>query len=196
MAAHRYFRYFTYIEPVIKTPLVRTYGSLILTIFALSIFTIFAIKPTIETILILQKDLQEQKQILSALNLKSQNLNLGSKNYQTLVTQGIKQKIDASIPLSPEIGQLVNVLESHSKVPSASLAAIQFQPFTISPGEEQTLTEIPFIYNIEGSYESLLLVLGRLRSSERLVTIDNLTINKLEGGGLLMSITGKAYYLK
>lgn len=196
---HRYFRYFTYIEPIIKTPFIRTYGSLILTIMALSIFTIFALKPTIETILVLQKKLADQNEILAAINKKSQNLSLGSSNYKALLAEGQIEKINSALPFSPAVGELTKVLENAAKVPQASISAIQFQPFTIEPSSKKpslTLSEIPFTYNIEGSYQSLLTILNNLKNSARVISIDNLTFNKVEGGGLLLSITGRAYYFK
>lgn len=199
MATHRYFRYFTYIEPVMKAPLIKTYGSLILTILTLSIFTIFAIKPTIETIIILQKKLADQQQILAAVNKKSQNLSLGSNNYKTLVAQGIKEKINSQVPNSAAIGELSKSLEDSAKVPQASISAIQYQTITISPATSSatpTLMEIPFIYNIEGTYSALLTVLQNLDTGSRLITINSLNFAKLEEGNLLLSVSGKAYYLK
>ena len=196
---HRYFRYFTYIQPIIKTPFIKTYGSLILTIVALSIFTIFAIKPTIETILILQKTLNDQTEILSAINKKSQDLSLGSNNYKSLVNQGLTDKINTAVPYTPAVGELTGILETVSKVPQASISAIQFQPFTINPPSELPtfeLSEISFTINVEGSYQSLLALLNNLRNAPRLISIDNITFNKLESSGLLLSVSGKAFYLK
>lgn len=199
MATHRYYRYFTYIEPVLKAPLIRTYGSLILTILALSVFTIFAIKPTVETIILLQKKLVDQQQILAAVNEKSQNLSLGSNNYKTLVSQNTKEKVNSQVPFSPAIGELSKSLEDSARVPQASISAIQYQTFTISPATPSTtptLLEIPFIYNVEGTYLSLQTVLQNLQTGSRLITINSLNFTKIEGGSLLISVSGKAYYLK
>lgn len=192
---HRYFRYFTYIQPVIKAPFIRTYGSLILTIMALSIFTIFAIKPTVETILILQKTLNDQNEILKSITKKSQDLSLGSSNYKTLIRQGLADKINKAVPPTPSVGELTVALEDIAE--EASISAIQFQPFIItSITDSSELSEISFTYNVEGSYDSLLSVLRNLKNSSRLISIENLTFNKLESSGLLLSVSGKAYYLK
>lgn len=199
MATHRYYRYFTYIAPVIRDPIIRTYGSLILTILALSVFTIFAIKPTVETIIILQKKLIDQQQILMSTNEKSQNLSLGSNNYKTLVSQGVKEKINSKVPFSPSIGELSASLEDAARATEASISAIQYQTFTISPATSSAtpaLLEIPFIYNLEGTYPDLLMVLKNLATSSRLIAINSLKFTKIEGGGLLLSVSGKAYYLK
>ena len=195
-STNRYSRYFTYIEPITRAPIIRTYGSTILTIIALTVFIVFAIKPTVETILILQKTLSDQHQILDKLNEKSKNLSLGRKNYQAL-EESTKIKINSLVPINPEIGQVAKALENVSKVTDASISAIQFQSFTINkPLKNQTLAEIPFNFNIEGSYSAILTILSNLHSMERLISINQIAFNKLEGGRLLLSISGKAYYLK
>ena len=46
---NRRFRYYTYIQPILRSPIIKSYGLHILTIFTMIIFIIFAIKPTAET---------------------------------------------------------------------------------------------------------------------------------------------------
>lgn len=194
----RYSRYFTYIEPVIKAPLVKTYGSLLTTIIALIVFILFAIKPTIETITILQKDLSNQKDTLAKISQKTQDLTTARANYQN-IDQSIKTQIEIAVPKNSDLSKLIKSLEDASKVPQASISAIQFQPVSLEKPSttvtESKLLELNFTYNVEGRYESLKLVLDNLRKSPRLISITSLVFNKTEGGNLLMSITGKAYYL-
>lgn len=198
-ASKRNFRYFTYIEPVLKTPAVRTYGSLIFTILAMIIFIVFAIKPTIETIVLLQKDLDNQKQVLEKINQKIENLNKGRENFDK-IPQETKLRIESLLPKLPDLPGLVRVLEQ-SVPPGASISAIQFQPLAIERTSqtviEATLTEIEFTFNIEGTYDALKGTLQNLNNGARLVTIDQLTFNKVDdANGLIMSVSGKAYYLK
>ncbi|MBI4036465.1 type 4a pilus biogenesis protein PilO [Candidatus Daviesbacteria bacterium] len=192
-------RYFTYIEPVLKTPLIKTYGGIILTIAAIIIFTIFAIKPTIETILVLQKELANQEVILNQITQKSEDLTKARKNYQSL-DPNIKASIQDAVPNNPELAALTKSLENLPSGLQASISALQFQQITIEPNStsfSKRLTEVPFTYNLEGSYENLLKVLEYIKTSQRLITVDNLIFSKIEGGSnLLLSISGKAYYLK
>ena len=69
-----YSRYFTYVKPLIRLPIVRTYGATVFTIFIITIFIFFAIKPTIETILVLQKKLENSTEVLEKLQKKSKDL--------------------------------------------------------------------------------------------------------------------------
>ncbi|MBI2600633.1 type 4a pilus biogenesis protein PilO [Candidatus Daviesbacteria bacterium] len=194
-------RYFTYIKPVTKIPVIRTYGTTVITFAAMSIFLLFAIKPTIETILTLQIKLEDSREILKQVTQKAENLSLGKQNYDNLNTQ-LKTKIQSAIPGNITYTTLIQTFELSSKTYDATISAIQIQPLTIphttSTKFDNTLSEVSFTVNIEGPYEPLLKILAEIQKSPRLISIDDLIINKgsEESSNLLMSITGKAYYLR
>lgn len=198
---NKYSRYFTYIKPLTRIPLVRTYGSTIFTFVAMSIFVIFAIKPTIETIITLQKKLQDSRQVLEQVTTKAENLSVGKQNYDNL-NSDIKSKIQTSIPNGLNLTTLVSPFELSVRSFDATISAIQIQPLIIENKTATTfvnkLDEVSFTVNIEGPYEKLLQILEEIQKSPRLISIDNLMINKGAAGStnLLMSITGKAYYLR
>lgn len=194
-----YSRYFTYIKPITKIPIVRTYGSTIFTLLIIAIFIIFAIKPTVETIVILQKKLEDSKQILQKINQKTKTLSLAKQNYEKL-DPNIKSKISAAIPDTTELKSVTQTLEGVAKNHDASISALQIQPITITTKTEMsigTISEISFNFNITGEYPKLVSMLQDLKTSGRLISIDTLSLGQVsEGGGLIMSISGKAYYLK
>ncbi|TSC87558.1 MAG: Uncharacterized protein G01um10147_536 [Microgenomates group bacterium Gr01-1014_7] len=195
----RYSRYFTYIKPITKLPIIKTYGSTIFTLVIMVIFIIYAIKPTVETILVLQKKLANSTQVLEKVNQKAENLSKGKQNYDNL-DPNIKIRISSAIPDTAELKSVIQTLEQTAKKYEASISALQIQPLTIAAKEEDkvsNLAEISFIFNVEGEYAKLISILQDLKSSGRLISIDNLSLSKLsEGGGLVMSLSGKAYYLK
>lgn len=194
-----YSRYFTYIRPVTKILIIRTYGSTIFTLLITAIFIIFAIRPTIETILVLQKKLEDSNQVLQKVNLKANNLTVGKQNYENL-DPAFKSKLSSAIPDSVQLRTVIETLEQSASNNEASVSALQFQPLDIAARVKDTigaLSEIEFIFNAEGKYENLISLLQELRSSARLISIDSLSLSKItEGEGLVMSITGKAYFLK
>ncbi len=196
----RYSRYFTYIQPVLKSPIVKTYGTYTLTFFTMAIFIIFAIKPTIETIIVLQKKIEDSNLVLEKINKKSEDLSLGKQNYQAL-DPTIRQKINMAVPDTLSLKTLIQSLEQAANTNQASISALQVQPVTIESKDPNSVStalgEIEFTFNIEGSYNTLLTVLKQIQSSTRLISIENLLFNKaLDGNILLLSVTGKAYYLK
>lgn len=195
----RYFRYFTYIKPVTKIPVIRTYGTTIFTFIITAIFILFAIKPTVETILVLQKKLENYNQTLEQVNKKANDLSQGKTNLKNLDKE-TQDKIRAAIPNSLEIRSVIQTLELAAQRHEASVSALQLQPLVIEGKDEDTigtLDELTFTFNVEGAYQNLISLLQDLKRSARLISIDTLTLNKVsEGANLIMSISGKAYYLK
>lgn len=194
-----YSRYFTYIKPITKLPIIRTYGSTIFTLLIITIFIFFAIKPTIETILVLQKKLEDSNQTLKKVNQKANDLSTGKANFEKLPTN-IKSKISTAIPDIAQLRSVIQTLEQTAKRYEASVSALQIQPLVLvtkNSNQLGTLSEIAFTFNIEGDYLKLISILQDLKRSARLISIDSLSLSKLtEGAGLVMSISGKAYYIK
>lgn len=193
-----YWRYFTYIKPITRLPIVRSYGLTIFTLIIALVFILFAIKPTIETIFVLQKKLTDAESILQKVTQKANGLSLGKQNYQNL-DPAVKEKVQTAIPDNTNLKTLIQTLEQVAKIHQASVSALQIQPLTLEPKIQSvgTISEIEFTFNIEASYPSMVSFLQDLKTSSRLITIDNLSLNKLsEGSGLIMSIRGKGYYIK
>ncbi len=197
--SHRYFRYFNYIAPLTKIPIVKNYGLPIFTITILTIFILFAIKPTVETILVLQKKLTDYQQVLIKINQKAKDLSEAKKNYLSLESS-TKDKIQTSIPTAIELNSIIQILEDIALLNDASISALQIQPVTIQqPSKENKikLSEVSFTYNLEGSYDKLLNILQDVEMSQRLISLDSLIFNKIpESSNILMSVSGKAFYLK
>lgn len=194
-----YSRYFTYIRPVIRLPIVKNYGSTIFTLLTITIFIFFAIKPTVETILVLQKKLANSEEVLQKVIQKANNLSLGKKNYDNL-DQNIKNKIAAAIPDTVQLKSVIQNLEQTAKIYEASISALQIQPLVVDTKVDNqigSISEISFTFNIEGGYQNLIFLLRDLKMSSRLISIDSLSLSKVsEGTGLIMSLSGKAYYIK
>ncbi|MBI2019299.1 type 4a pilus biogenesis protein PilO [Candidatus Daviesbacteria bacterium] len=194
-----YSRYFTYVRPITRLPVVKNYGPAIFTLITASVLIFFAIKPTIETILVLQKKLADQEQTLQKLTDKVNNLSLGKKNYDDL-DPSIKQAIVAFIPDAVSLKSLTQNLEESAQRHEASISALQIEPIVIdikknlNPG---SLAETSFIFNTEGDYKNLIALLQELKRSSRLISIDSLSMSKAsEDNSIIMSLKGKAYYLK
>lgn len=194
-----YSRYFTYVKPIVQLPIVKTYGSQIFTLLVMTIFIFYAIKPTVETILVLQKKLEDSDRILKQITQKTSNLAKAQQNYENL-DPAIKSKIEAAIPSTVGLKSVIQTLEQAAQRYEASISALQLQPLVLETAAEQkagSLSEIGFTFNIEGDYQKLLSLLQDLKGSDRLISIDNLSFSKVgEGTVLIMSLTGKAYYLK
>lgn len=200
ISSNRYYsRYYTYIEPVLKSHFVKSYGSAVFTFVALTVFILFAIKPTVETILTLQKKLANNQEVSRKLNEKVQNLTLARKNYLNLDPNS-KRRIITALPNQPEIKAALQTLESTALNNQASVSAIQIQPFVLDEITKKdtppAAAEIIFVYNLEGAFVNLNAVLTQLKNSGRLISIDSVSFSSSSSKTVFMSIKGKFHYLK
>lgn len=195
-----YSRYFTYVKPFTKIPIVKNYGSTIFSLLTISLLIYFAIKPTVETILVLQKKLADSNEVLEKVTQKANNLSLGKQNYDSLDVS-VTDKIASLVPDTVSLNTIITALEQAAKINEASVSALQIQPLVIDTKMDKnqvgTISEISFIFNTEGEYKNLISLLGALKTSNRLISVDSLSLSKAnDGTTLVMSLSGKAYYLK
>lgn len=199
MANSRYSRYYVYIKPVINNKYVKSTAPYIFSLLAIIIFVIFAIRPTILTILDLQKSIQDNKQTLNTLEKKSRDLTDGKRNLDNL-DPGIKTLINTRLPDTVAVTTLINNLQIAASK-TASISALQVQPVTIYTNNsnlnpKQSIGEILFSFNTQGSYASLLQTLDNITKSSRLINLTSVFLNKSAEGIVGLSVSGKAYYLK
>lgn len=193
-------RYYTYIKPIIKNKFARTYSSLIFSLITIAIFSYYAIRPTVTTILSLQKSIQEQNQVLLTLKEKVNNLVAGKKNYDD-IPSATKDKMDSLVPNNPNLAGLINSLSYAADNAQASISGIQFQPVLIEtvnsqPSKNAQLSEVDFAMNVQGEFPNLMNLLTTLKRLDRLVTLSTVNFVQPVDAALVMSITGKAYYIK
>lgn len=196
----RYSRYFTYIKPIINNRQVKTYSSFVFSLITVTFFAVFAIKPTINTIISLRNSIQDQNEILNQLNQKTENLSLGKKNYES-ISSDTKVKLERLLPSDHNITTLIIGLSSLAKQYNASISAIQFQPIDldltpVTLSKNPKLKELSLTFNLQGTYEKLIPILSNITLFTRLLTIDTINLNKNEDGTLTLSIVTKAYYVR
>ncbi len=199
MPAAKYSRYYTYIRPVMTNKYVKSTAPYIFSLLAMTVFIIFAIRPTVSTILNLQKNIENHQKTYNSLIEKKNNLTLGRNNLQNLGLEN-RKKIITSVPDNPEVASLINNLRTASSN-DASVSALQIQPVVLTDTKAkkqntQTLGEVNFTYNVSGTYGQLQSTLYNLQRSPRILSIGNVVLSKQSEGLMVLSVSGKAYYLK
>lgn len=192
-------RYYIYIKSIAENKVVKSYAPYIFTLITITILVVFAIRPATTTILNLQKDIANQQSLLKSLNEKAQSLTEAKKNYHNL-DQSIKNKINQAVPIQAAVPTLIKNLED-ALGKQGSASAIQVQPVTIILAENKDKTHpelgnISFTLNIESPYQGALLILSNLTKLQRVVSIDSVSLSKQQEGPIILSINGKAYFLK
>lgn len=204
-----YNRYYIFIKPVLKNPMVKTYSPIVFSIITIAIFIVFAIKPTISTIIGLQKTITEQRQILQKLEDKATALSAAKNSYQQLPAK-VKAQFGSQIPNSTSVPCIIANIQALARENQASISGLQFQPTPLEgssecpPAEDNlknlnkkfVLSEIDITFNAIGSYSNLTGLLYSLNKSSRLIDILSINFNKPQDSNLIMSVNAKAYYLK
>jgi Tfp pilus assembly protein PilO len=193
-------RYYTYIRPIVRSKFAKTYSSLIFSIITISIFSYYAIRPTVTTILSLQKSIEEQTDILNKVQEKGRSLSTGKANYENIGPE-VREKINNLIPDNPALAQLIDSLTYAAQTSEASVSGLQFQQVDLENKKNQItrdapLTQVDFTLNTQGSYQNLMKLLTALKRTDRLVTITSVNFVQPADANLIMTINGKAYYLK
>lgn len=193
-------RYYKYIRPALKNKAVKTYGFIVFTLVATTIFGLFAIRPTFRAIVALQKSIEVQQEILDKVNQKIEALSSGKANYDAL-DPTVKNRLNNLLPYSTNLPPIIQELTATAQANDATISGLQFEPTQLEgnpqkvPSELNT-EEINFVVNLQGTYPQLINFINDLNKSNRLYTIKSINFNKTESSPLILSVSGKAYYLK
>lgn len=183
--------------PALQKEKAREYTTLILTFFALSFFTFFAISPTLATIADLRKQVADNRDAENKLQTKIQNLYLLQQQYSGL-TDTIPRVLSAvpKTPLTTTLMAQVQSLAQKNGVALVSLQSNEVEVFPIknSPGKIPSFT---FTVVVQGSFEQLLAFLTSFINYDRIVTLDSVSFSTDIKEAILprMSIRGRAYFL-
>ncbi len=190
-----------------RMPAVQVSLTLVLSLFVMAIFILFALRPTIVTIVTLKKTIVESEKTLQQLSAKMTNLQKASIQFELLkpmlpiLNTTIPNNGAEYSPLATSIEILARQtgtqLESESLGPTLLFSRI-ISPFIPSKG--QSVIELPFTVRVVGSYPNVSAFLTKLLSMERIILIDSVTItretgSKEENTNVALNISGSAYYL-
>lgn len=190
-----------------RLPAVQVSLTLVLSLFVITIFVMFALRPTILSIVTLGKTIKESETILQQLETKVTGLQKASTQLETL--KPFLPILNKNIPNNGATYSTLTIaieiladnsgvkLESESIGPTLLFSRI-LSPFT--PNKNQNVVSLPFNIRIVGSYPGVTGFLNNLLSMERIVMVDAVTItketaSKTTDATVSLNISGNAYYL-
>lgn len=183
--------------PDIKEEKTQKFTTTVLTILALIFFGLFAIEPTLSTIANLQKQISDNQFIDSKLQDKINGLSVLQQKYSNI--QKDLPNIYASIPQKSQIPLLFGDLQAIANDSSVIINGIQSSQVNLSgtTNSIQKYTSFAFNLSISGEYGNLKNFLSKIINMQRIITINNLSINKANIGNsttLQLNIQGNAYF--
>ena len=166
------------------------------TLVALSFLGIFAIYPTLSTITELKKTLADLQFVNQQLQIKTQNLSTLQQKYQSLT--GDLPVVLEAMPEKPEAPKLVaqvNALLSQSHLTATSIRTYGVE---ITPDKKVPLNQAAsFVFSLEaeGTYNDMFVFIQRLSHINRLITVEQISIDKESGKDMIvLSLRGREYF--
>jgi Tfp pilus assembly protein PilO len=192
-------RYLAYIKlfPSLQQKRAKEYTMLILSLAVISIFGIFAIQPTVATILELRRKFDDAKFVSERLEEKITNLSVLKTKYDQLGED--YNVILAAIPENPEVAYLLGQIQAIAKESGIEIIELQTSDIELATAAEQKGTEGSFTFTLqaEGSYPEINDFLTQLGSFDRVITLGSFGISRsLETDNRELTVQGTAYFKK
>lgn len=190
----KYFPTFPYLTPERS----QKFFGIVLTFCALAFFGFFAIKPTVSTILKLQKELSDNQFVLGQLETKIKNLTTLRKQYFNL--QNDLPIITSAIAIQPDAPLLFAQIQSIAQTSSIAIKKLQnFEVEVLRNDRSTNKNYYSYSFTIagSGSFENISKFVQTLTNMERVVNIDVFSINNItdqKSESLGFDIQGTAFF--
>lgn len=190
---------YTDVAPYLRNKNTKAITSIVLTLFTLTIFGLFAINPTLSTIANLQKQLEDSRFVDENLSRKITNLSMLQRRFNQL--QGDLPVVYSAVPENPNVPTLMSQVYLIALEENVSINNLQTQEVELSKTTDAPNKYSSYIFNVSasGEYNNLLSFVNSLNRFERIVSIDTITLNTstdLQVSAVQISIRGEAYFKK
>lgn len=201
----RYKDFFLNILSLYNTkPNLKIYLELILSISTVILFSIFAIRPTILTIIELNKEIKAKEEISLKLNQKIKNLQTVSNLLQTESENLLY--IDQAVPKKANPEVLIKYVENLSKENSLQLISLTSSNILLIGKEmgnkkksdfvklPNDSNELPLTVSLSGSYQNAFSFLQKFENFRQPIKIDSFIMNSntVDGNSVVvLTITGR-----
>lgn len=186
---------------------VKAYTMAILSLFAISFFTIFAIRPTLVTFFSLNRQIEDSQQLDQQLEDKINMLLRAQENYQTYKSDATL--VNQAVPQDAQFTSLVKKVEELAENQNTSLKSLKVEGFDFIEGEQKDNTEantpkdngplsFSFNFSIDGTYTDSENFIKKLFNLKRIIALNNLTMSVSEDNDNAVTTESKAktFYLK
>lgn len=186
----------------------RSFLEIVLSIAAVIIFSIFAIKPTALTIINLLQQIKVEKQTIADLNKKINSLQLA--NSLLIQNEGRLESINIAVPSAPAPDVFAKQIQGLSVRDGVTLSGISIDNIVLlgtpksikTSGDLKPLpekaNEMIFSINVKGNFPNIDMFIKDLENLRVVMSIDSLTITSslTESGRVIVAIiTGRVPYI-
>lgn len=208
---NQFHRYYQRLQPIMKKPKARATTTAVFSFLAISLFVLYAIRPTAQTIIFLRREISDKTALNQKMEDKITALIEAQTNYESI--QDKVPLVDEALPQNPDAIILARQLRNLANISGASISAMNMSSLPIvtreaTPGAKLAGTnskpiEFPVSIVIEGNYAALKAFLKGLLTLRRITTIDMMSFKHSTGNGTLidpgaLQLTArlKSYYMQ
>jgi Tfp pilus assembly protein PilO len=216
----RYRRYYQSLEPILNKPKSKAYTTIVFSFLVVSLFGWYAIRPTVQTILYLKREIKDKTEINKKMEDKIAALIEAQTYYQEV--EPFIPAIDQALPSIPDAIPLMIQLRNLASSSGVLVTSIQFPPVPIAEKEQiptaKIISNAPqkitnkqqafnFSISISGPYSNIRSFVEGIISLRRIISIDAIAIipsknesiastSAIPSGRLLqLALKLKSYYL-
>lgn len=207
----RYRGFFLNILDLYKTkPNLKIYLEIILSLTTIIVFSLFAIRPTVLTIIELNNEINNKRSLINTLKQKTNNLTRASTLLQSQSSN--LNLINEAIPSNANLDIAINQIEKLASNHQLQILNIASTDLILS-GESKKkakasdvkamagdASELNLALSVSGSYENLLAFMVSLENLRRPLKIDSFTINSTNSANddklIVLTITGRLPFIK
>lgn len=196
LSAQKYKEYLKLL-PDFKKENTQLITTLVFTFIAMTFFGLFAINPTLSTIVQLKKQLADSEFVHQRLTAKINSLSALQQQYNSM--EADLPVVYAAIPQNPQAAMLsgqIEALAQRSNIVIASLRVFEVQLASINPPSPKGASYTFFIEG-RGTYENMITFATELSQLNRIITIETMSITKdAREESLRLTVRGRAYLKK
>jgi Tfp pilus assembly protein PilO len=190
-----YEKYYKNLVPYFKKEKNQKYFTIVLTLTASIFFILFAINPTVSTIINLRKQLADAKVVDEKLTQKINNLTALSQQYQNI--QDDLPFIMDAIPQNPKAPELVGQIQSIGQESSVQINNVEIMPLNLNVTSSTKSSSFEFNVMGEGSFENVQSFISNLINMQRAVSVTSIQLTSSGGDeNINFILKGLSYFKK
>lgn len=186
--------------PALKSQKAQQFTTIVLTLIAIIFFSLFAINPTISTIIELQKQIEDSQFVNQKLSEKIVNLGILQQKYVELSSD--IPTILAAIPPTQNSADFAAQIQAMAQQQNITITQLMVTHIDLYSKKTSVLksvggtTTFDFSLEVTGSYQQIKSFIKALSYFERIVSLENMSINNPEQNSTLYtaSLKGTTYF--
>lgn len=194
----RYRKYYDRtINPFVRSTHATAYTMAIISLFTVSFFGMFAVRPTLRTIVELNRQITDSKTVSENLQKKIDTIVVAQEEYQ--LVKPFIEAVNQALPDEPNLTSLLTQLNGLISNTDATISALQIQPVTyFATNSSSQPTLINFSLALTGTYAQLYATLDKILTMRRTFTAESIEFvpEETDTATLKISLRLNSYYLK